>query len=253
MTYVNIPTVRAAMLSDQGRTRPDNQDACLLAPERGLFIVSDGISNKPGGAIASHLVIKTLPVFLDHAFENNRTHMNEPIEQTIKRAVCALSTDLHSKGKQYPGLAGMGAAVVLLLLHDHTAHIAHMGDSRTYLLRQATLQQLTEDHTIATVLMRFHEISAEEAVDHPGRYQLSRYIGMTDEVFPDVNILQLVTGDRLLLCSDGLTSMLNHQQIAHLLQQYNSPESACQSLVAAANAAGGHDNVSVIVIDIDLV
>jgi protein phosphatase len=129
----------------------------------------------------------------------------------------------------------------------------NLGDSRAYLLRRGRLRRLTQDHTVAAVLLRLDEITPEEAGEHPGTHRLTRYVGMEGEALPDIQTLRLEAGDRLLLCSDGLTGMVSDRRIAHLLRQQPTPEDACQALIAAANAAGGRDNISAIVIDVDAV
>ncbi len=143
----------------------------------------------------------------------------------------------------------MGATVALAWLRETGAHLAHLGDSRIYLFREAQLQQLTEDHSVIALLLRSGEITPEEAQTHPARGQLSRYVGMDGEVYPDVQTVQLQAGDRLLLCSDGLTNMIPNTQIAQLLQVNAEVLAACQALVHAANTAGGTDNITVLVVD----
>jgi len=162
-----------------------------------------------------------------------------------------LSGQLREEAKKRPDLAGMGATVALALLAGRHAHIAHLGDSRAYLFRRGRLQQLTADHTVTAALLHLGEIEEKDALGHPARHRLTRYVGMEGEALPDLRVVELRVGDRLLLCSDGLTGMVPDRHIAQVLRRQRTPEEACEALVAAANAAGGRDNVSAIVIDID--
>jgi protein phosphatase len=143
----------------------------------------------------------------------------------------------------------MGATVVLVLLRDGKAYIVNMGDSRAYLYREHRLKQLTEDHSIVGILLRHGDITPEEAKKHPARGRLSRYVGMEGEVYPDVRTLAMKAGDRLLLCSDGLTNMVSDDEIALVLKDCSDLQSVCETLVKAANTAGGADNITVIVVD----
>jgi protein phosphatase len=143
----------------------------------------------------------------------------------------------------------MGATVVLAFLWGQQVFIAHIGDSRAYLYRRGELRQLTDDHSVVGILLRHGKITPEEAKIHPARNKLSRYVGMEGEVYPDVQRLRPSAGDRLLLCTDGLTTMVPDDAIAEILVNCGDPQMACRSLVEAANAARGQDNVTVLVAD----
>jgi protein phosphatase len=239
------------MASDRGKVRQENEDACLVAPERGLFIVSDGMGGQQAGAAASRIVVNVLPALLERELGRGRLSPGR-IRGALGHAVTELSAQLRAEAAKRPGLFGMGATVVLVLLAQRQAHIMHLGDSRAYLLRRGHLRRLTRDHTVAAVLLRLKEITEEEAPEHPGAHRLTRYVGMDGDALPDIQTLELQADDRLLLCSDGLTGMVSDRRIAHLLRQQPTPEEACQALIAAANAAGGRDNISAIVIDVDV-
>jgi protein phosphatase len=143
----------------------------------------------------------------------------------------------------------MGATLVMTLIRENCCFVANMGDSRAYLFRQGKLRQLSEDHSVVGILLRTGEIGQEEADRHPARGQLTRYIGMLDEVNPYQCNVTLKPGDRLLLCSDGLTGLVDDAAIARVLRDNKEPQATCKALVAAANSAGGHDNVTVVIVD----
>jgi len=140
----------------------------------------------------------------------------------------------------------MGATLVMALLTENRAHIAYMGDSRGYLFRDDGLTRLTNDHLVVEILLRNGEITPDEAEKHPARGLVTRYVGMDNEVYPDVRTIALSQGDRLLLCSDGLSGMIPDNVIAHILTTCSDSENACQALV---DAAGGRDNITSVVVD----
>lgn len=255
-------TLRAAGLTEVGKVRPQNQDRFVFALEDGLFIVSDGMGGQQAGELASRAVVEVLPRLVKRHLAEVGSGGPREVEIALRDAVLALSQQLRDETVHEDGLSGMGATVVLAVIRDcsspstrtaatvdRLAHIAHMGDSRAYLSRAGELEQLTDDHSIIGILLRNGEITLEEAEGHPAKGQLSRYVGMTGEVYPDVRTVAIQEGDRLLLCTDGLTGMLPSEVIAALLAKRPTPQTACDALVGAANAAGGEDNITAVVID----
>jgi protein phosphatase len=178
-----------------------------------------------------------------------KTRSVKAVEDVLRSAILELSQNLHSESMGRAGLQGMGATVALAWLRKGMAHLAHLGDSRIYLLREGKLRRETEDHSIVAMLLRRKEITAEEARVHPARGRITRYVGMKEEVFADVRTIFLQYGDRLLLCSDGLSGMLTGKEMARLLYTHIEPELACKALVEAANAAGGKDNITALVVN----
>jgi PPM family protein phosphatase len=257
MTGAALPSFRAAWRSDRGRVRPENEDACLVAPERGLFVLSDGMGGRAGGGVAARLVVGLLPGLLasrlppPHAHPAGQEASTAALEGAIRWAVATVSAEVRQRGADNARLRGLGATVVSALFAGDTAHIAHLGDSRAYLLRQARLRRLTSDHTQVARLLQRGEIGVGDVATHPARHQLTRYVGMDGEARADVLSLSLAPGDRLLLCSDGLTDPLPDRLIAHLLRHQPDPDSASRVLVSAAGVAGGRDDASAIVVFVD--
>ena len=240
---------RFAGRSDTGRLREANEDSFALLPDRGLFVVSDGMGGHRAGDVASGIVVRVLPEIWAKRWSSIRSRKALTIQTALRDAIVELSRQLHDAAAAQSDLAGAGATVVLAFLHRATAFVAHMGDSRAYMWRRGTLARLTEDHTVASLLARNGEISFAEVATHPAAGALSRYVGMKGVVYPDVRAVGLAPGDRLLLCTDGLTGTVSEKLLGGVLARARGPEAACQRLIYAANAAGGRDNVTAVVVD----
>lgn len=237
-----------AGLSDRGRVRKENEDNWVADPEYGLFVVSDGMGGQFAGALAAKIVVETLPPLIKERMKNLKNRKTSAARKLITAALADLSHQVRNQSQGQPGLEGMGATVVLALIRGAHALIAHMGDSRAYLLRRGRLQQLTRDHSIVQLLIDDGKITREEALRHPARGQLTRYVGMTGDALPEARSLDLRRGDRLLLCTDGLTDMVADTKLLSILKKTLVPKTACRHLIAAANAAGGRDNITAVTI-----
>ncbi len=243
-------TIQAAVLSDVGLVRQQNEDRNLVDTQHQLFIVSDGIGGRNAGAVAAEIVVTVLPAILQQRLGGLKAPDLVPqrVEIILNEAIRELSRRLFSESQGRVGLQGMGATVALVWCYGNTAYLAHMGDSRIYLFRQKHLSQITQDHTVLELLRRNQEISPEEARHHPARGRLARYVGMDGDVHPHVQHLLLYPDDRLLICSDGLSGMMPASHIEHLLREYPEPTAACAALVQAAKDGGGTDNITTLVI-----
>jgi len=239
----------AGWASDVGRVREHNEDACLADTAQGLFIVSDGMGGQQAGATASQIVVKVLPEMIHQRLEHLKRPSTRALRQALCDAIAELSRRIREEATGKLGLQGMGATVVLAYVRGRFAHVAHMGDSRAYLLRNNRLDQLTGDHSITGILLRRGEITARQAKEHPARGQLSRFVGMEGEAIPEARTVELKQRDRLLLCTDGLTGMLTDKRIVQILKKDPEPTVACRALVDAANQAGGKDNITVVIVD----
>ncbi len=243
--------VRAKGVTHIGRVRPNNEDNLFIDEKRGLFIVSDGMGGHQAGEVASNAVVSVLPPMIEQFAARIETPSREAFEQVLRDAILELSQRLHDESKGQMGLQGMGATVVVVWLQGQRAHMAHMGDSRIYHFRDGRMAQLTQDHSVVALLLRHKEITEEEAKQHPARGRLSRYVGMEGDTFSDLYSVSLLPGDRLLLCSDGLTGMVSDSEINRVLASCPDPGAACNELVEMANNAGGKDNITVLVINFD--
>ena len=235
--------------SDVGRVRDENEDSFVVEAELGLFLVSDGMGGHRGGALASKIVAEDLPVMIETRLAKLRGYSPRAIRSMLKRTIAEQNRQLQMEGTSEAGYKGMGATVVVVLLRDGRAYVANMGDSRMYLVRKGRLWQRSRDHSVVSSLLRRGKIDAEEAANHHARGQITRYVGMEEKGRAYVRSFMLKDGDRLLMCTDGLTDMLSDKAIAKILKEQADPQAACQALVRAANAAGGHDNITAVVVD----
>ena len=245
--------VHAAGMTDKGKVRENNEDNLFCDEKRGLFIVSDGMGGHQAGEVASKAVVTVLPPMIEQlaAGLGKPTQSKEPYQRVLRDAILQLSQNLRDESKGKAGLQGMGATVVVVWVIGSRAHMAYMGDSRIYLLRGGKLTPMTTDHSVVALLLRHGQITPEEAKDHPARGRLSRYVGMEGDTFSDLLTVTLERGDRLLLCSDGLTGMVGDKDIAKVLSKYQDPEKACKVLIQMANEAGGKDNITALIINVD--
>ena len=226
--------------TDVGRVRQGNEDSYLLEPP--IYAVADGMGGHIAGDVASATAVDVIAAGARDA---------APLDgQALADLVNRANEAIWEKARSDPSLRGMGTTCTLLMIDGDTAHLAHVGDSRAYLLRDGSLTQLTEDHTLVERMVREGRLSAEEAARHPQRSVITRALGVDQRVQVDVLREQLSRGDRILLASDGLTSMVGSDDIAGVLGSEDDPQSAADRLVEMANAAGGEDNVTVLVVDV---
>jgi len=228
--------IEAGVATDIGQVREGNEDSYLVEPP--LFAVADGMGGHRGGEVASQLALETIEAL----YREGKGTLAEQVHEA-NRAVFARSAEDRS-------VTGMGTTLTAALIGADGAHLAHVGDSRAYLLRAGSLRRLTEDHTLVNRMVRTGEISPDEADVHPHRNVLLRSLGTEPAVEVDVQDVGLLEGDRLVLCSDGLTGMVTEDQIQAILEAEPQPQEAAERLVRAANRAGGIDNITVVILDV---
>ncbi|HEX2515202.1 MAG TPA: protein phosphatase 2C domain-containing protein [Chloroflexota bacterium] len=242
------------MASERGRARAENQDAAFVARDGGLLIVSDGMGGHRGGSVAARLVGGLLPALLERVGAATPGYAVDAgvTRGVIRRAVLAVNAEVRARGAHNPDLQGLGATIALVLLGAASAHVANLGDSRVYLLRGPGLRRLTVDHTLAAALSPLAPGSSGGTPGGaPSRHRLARCLGMEGDATPDVRTVELQAGDRLLLCTDGVTGALPDRLIAHLLRHQGSPDEACRVLTGAAGRAGGQDDATAVVAFVD--
>ena len=240
-------------MTHAGVTRSSNQDSlCALvgsdAPPGvdALLVVADGMGGHRAGDVASDAAVRGLVAGLSR---RDAVAGPDDLADALALAARQVNADVHAAA-QRPETLGMGTTLTAAALRGRSLALAHVGDSRAYLLRGGELRQLTQDHSWVAERVAQGLLSPDEARDHPWGNVLTRAVGIGPEVEVDSDTLDVREGDVLLLCSDGLTSMLTDDRIARRLVD-RDPPAACRTLVDAANASGGHDNVTVIVARVD--
>ena len=228
----------AGASTDKGQVRHGNEDAYVVDPRLRLFAVADGMGGHRGGEVASATALEAL-----RAAVASGTSIGDAIA-VANAAVFERAGDDHQ-------LAGMGTTLTAVIPDERGLAIGHVGDSRAYLLRDGELRQLTTDHSLVEELVREGRLTEEQAAVHPQRSIITRALGVELDVQADVYAIVPRAGDRLLLCSDGLTTMLRATDIAAVLRRETDPTRAANLLVDAANGAGGEDNITTIVIDVE--
>ncbi len=248
--------VSACGCSDAGRVRSHNEDCYEVDAEHELYVVADGMGGHSHGEVAARMAVDTIRAFVERSEEPDETwpfaydsrlgrHAN-----ILKTAVQLAHDQVLSAIRLDGTLYGMGTTVVGCLVRHGEAALAHVGDSRAYRLRGGRLDLLTQDHTWVNEQVVAGFLSEEQARDHPLKNVVTRALGGDSEVSVDVTELTLEPGDAILLCSDGLTTMLDDREIeAYLVETVNEGlDGACETLVGEANARGGYDNVTVVLL-----
>lgn len=233
--------MRYAARSDVGRVRESNEDYCYA--DGRLFIVADGMGGHQGGEVASLAAVEE---FLRCEQESRAVDPMRRLRaclQAANQAVLRMAT-------RNPELEGMGTTFTVLLL-DRGAYLGHVGDSRAYLLREGSINPLTRDHSLVEKMVREGLLTPGEARWHPRRNIILRAVGLTPNLSADLVRVEVRPGDRILLCTDGLSSQLEDEEIALVLREAEEPEECVTRLVEEANARGGEDNVTVVVVDLE--
>lgn len=233
--------------SDVGKKRHTNQDyANVFTNLNGikLAVLADGMGGHLAGDIASQMAVTDL----GKAWESQQLTNYEKTAQWFIQALQQENMKIHDKGMQEKTHNGMGTTVVAAALLENHFTVANVGDSRAYLIRNDELQQITEDHSLVNELVKSGEISKEMAANHPRKNILTRSIGMPGSVEVDVVTHAWEAGDQLLLCSDGLTNMISEETILAIIKHSRTMADAVNQLIHQANAAGGVDNITVLLI-----
>ena len=242
--------LRACGLSDVGRSRNHNEDHFEIVGDGRLCVVADGMGGHGHGDLASRLAVEAILAHLDRASDaDGPSERSRLLEGAINRA----HQELLSRVAADEELLGMGTTMVVILVGDGAAAIAHVGDSRAYRLRQGVLELLTEDHSWVNEQVRAGFLSVDQARSHPLKNVVTRALGGESGIQVDVEEVDVRPEDLYLLCSDGLTTMLRDEEIGERLRQVGekSVEEVCSRLVGDANARGGLDNVTVVLLAVE--
>jgi len=237
------PPIIGAMLTDTGLVRDSNEDNVMFtlpgAEAPGLAVLADGMGGHSAGEVASGIAVSTIP---ETFFASHGT-----VPQRLGAAFQAAHAAIRAHVRTAPETAGMGSTCTALAFADGGVFLAHIGDSRAYLLRERVLQQISEDHSLVASLVRAGRLTPEEAANSPDKNVILAALGISDQIKPQISGTRIAVqpGDVFVLCSDGLSDLVSPPDIESALCVAQSPEEACARLVEAAKAAGGHDNISV--------
>jgi protein phosphatase len=250
--------IRIAGVSDTGRCRSHNEDRIGWDEEFGIITLADGMGGAKAGEIASSIVAETMLTEVRAEIEGLSAALEEKVEgQGYSRGSLILRDALQKANQMVlriadsqPQYSGMGTTSVTLLLYNNTVSICHVGDSRLYLLRDGCLRRLTEDHTVIQEMVGYGLYTQEQAQESEIKNVVTRAVGIDDELQIDLQEESVVPGDTLLVCSDGLTDMVDDGRIEELLINGTDLADSAQSLVDLANENGGNDNISAILIHI---
>jgi serine/threonine protein phosphatase PrpC len=221
--------------TDTGRQRRDNEDSAFArAP---VFVVADGMGGAQAGEVASRIAVE--------AFEQGLPDSGSPEERLATR-VREANAQIYERSRADRGRAGMGTTLTAAYVDDTHVAIAHVGDSRAYLFRDGTLQRLTQDHSLVDELVRRGKLTEEQAAEHPQRSIITRALGPEPDVEVDTWTYPARAGDVVLLCSDGLTSMISEERVKATLVEHDNLDEAGDALIREANEAGGRDNITVV-------
>ena len=247
--------IKAYGLTHVGRQRQHNEDSYLVADEAKLFLVADGMGGHAAGEIASRIAVDSISEFILHTKEDDGTWphaYDEHFKRSTNRLMAAVrlaNTRVLEAMRKDARLRGMGTTVVACLADGETMSVAHVGDSRAYMIRNNQLQRITNDHSWVFEQVQAGMLTEAEAEKHPLRNVITRALGGALQVTPDASEIEVKEGDVFLLCSDGLTGMVPEDEILKVVTQSNGDlEKACQRLIEEANERGGLDNVTAILV-----
>lgn len=240
--------LRAYGLKDVGRCRSINQDYIYISEKPvgnlpNLFLVADGMGGHKAGDLASEYTVSRIREAVEKSMRTI------PL-QILKSAFQYANQKLIEKAQESRAYSGMGTTLVAATVVENTVYIANVGDSRLYKVGR-TIEQVTKDHSLVEEMVRMGEISKEEARNHPEKNIITRAIGVSDEVDPDYFSTGLMPGERLLLCSDGLSNMIEDSQILKIVSREKDLRLCVQELVDTANRNGGRDNIAVVLVEQD--
>ena len=245
---------RSAARTDVGMKREHNEDSFLLNEDLGLYVVCDGMGGHAGGETASRLAVQTVEKEListrlraDDPFASTVGLEETPLAIALQEAIEGACSMVYRTSRTEPELQGMGTTCIALLLRGDVAVVGHVGDSRAYFVREGAIVQLTEDHSLVNEQVRAGLLTSEEAKHSRLRNIITRSVGFEEDVLVDVIGLETKPGDRFLLCSDGLSNLIENREIRDALLESELTE-VPQKLIHLANARGGDDNITVVAV-----
>lgn len=240
--------MRVFVRSDIGKTREINQDAYYVSEEKDqiqLFVLADGMGGYQGGEIASSLAISSVKNYINSNFKDTPKD-KENIQELIRSTVEYANMIVYEESKKDAKLEGMGTTLEVCLIYNNRTYIGHVGDSRIYRIRKHIIRKLTGDHSYVEKLVKDGTITREESYTHPKKNMLTKALGCTPFVEPDITVKGFLKGDIILLTSDGLTNMIKDDEIYEIVT--DNVSKAADRLVSIANDRGGYDNITILIL-----
>lgn len=248
--------IRYAAKTDVGMKRTHNEDYFALIEDEQLFMVADGMGGHASGEVASKLAAEVIGEFYRHSKDQDATwpyrydHNLSYVENRMVASIRLANAKIHESAAKNPNLRGMGTTIVAFIVKGDIAFVAHVGDSRCYRVRNGAIHQLTRDHSLLEDYKEARpDMTEEEARNFPHKNVITRALGMRDNVVVDITRVELESGDRFILCSDGLSGMLTDPEIHEITGKYDDLERAVAELIDRANEAGGTDNITAMVVE----
>ncbi|MGP8283325.1 MAG: Stp1/IreP family PP2C-type Ser/Thr phosphatase [Desulfomonilaceae bacterium] len=230
-------------LTDPGRQRRLNEDSFYVNEDIGLFIVADGMGGHNAGEVASSIAITVVSSVIEGGLDSAK----DPVE-LVRQGISSANETILEKSLNNTAWSEMGTTLLVALFVDHDLVIGHVGDSRAYSIGKGRMKQLTQDHTFVAEWLREGRITREQARRHHQRHGLTEALGVMKDVEPEITIWPWAGHQCLLLCSDGLTEMIEDEEILTIIESAGNPQQACANLAAEANQKGGRDNITVILV-----
>ena len=241
--------ITSAGRTDVGVIRSGNEDSLILVPDRGIFVVADGMGGHAAGEVASEMAVR----FVARELDSLRGLGDEQVAERMRGAIRAANGAIFQRTLTEHDKRGMGTTVTALTLFETRFLIGQVGDSRAYLLRDSRLSQLTKDHSYVQEQVDAGYLTPEQARTHPYSNVITRCVGANSDVMPDIYVGTVKPRDVFLLASDGLTGMLEDYQLQELLSPDRMPQDEVDALIAEANRHGGLDNITAIIVRVDSV
>lgn len=242
----------SSIKTDTGRVRSNNEDAFYFPQGKNdsppLFIVADGMGGHQGGEIASQIAVEEVSSYITSNFSSNNLCKNQ-LKTLLKTSLERANKKIFDLSRENPDWAGMGTTLTLALFWDRVLYIGHVGDSRAYRIRNNHIEQLTTDHSLVQELVEQGRLTKEEIKTHPMKNVITRAIGTDEDLEPDFLEFNLEDDDIIILCSDGLSNLIDDENIKSIVCNF-SPEESTEKLIEKANILGGEDNITVGVIKV---
>ncbi|MEB3198315.1 MAG: Stp1/IreP family PP2C-type Ser/Thr phosphatase [Candidatus Sericytochromatia bacterium] len=237
--------MRVGYLTDIGKVREINQDYLFADKELGLFMVADGMGGHAAGEKASQTAVQ---IISGHLTQATQQATNGQLIDEIQGAIQEANRQIINASMEDASMRGMGTTATVIVTKDDLMYVGHVGDSRAYLIRHRRIDQITDDHSIVAQLVRARAITPQEAARHPYRNVITRCLGMQVDLEADTQQRELKPGDRLLICSDGLSGLVSDDEMLQYVVSSQDPQQTCHDLVQLALERGGSDNISVVLV-----